>query len=159
MRRTVDTMQPEARLPDHSVDTPWAGGAVHLSFAELAASRRRWIDDILRPWCTQASRAELLLAEHDWINLAGQVDPQKTLWLWAWSRFPSLVHLELGIDEAHAVIVTLRDGRQYQGYPDARLSTRGELVLVAAEHRPYGSVLHGPFSIDSILSIHRTGDH
>jgi len=103
------------------------------NYEELAASRREWIDEVLVPWCRAANRKELFKAEGDWANLAGDVDPEKTLWSWAWSRFPDLVHPEMsGLDESREVVVRLNDGRDVHGFPDARRSERGELVLVTA---------------------------
>src|SRR5687767_6788549 len=78
------------------------------TFAELAASRREWIDAVLRPWCVQASRRDLVLAEMDWGDIAGRVDAEATLWTWAWGRFPELVHEGLsGVSETREVRVQL----------------------------------------------------
>ncbi len=127
------------------------------TFADLAASRRDWIDRILIPWCHQASRRELLTALQEWTNVAGKVDPDKTLWFWAWSRFPELVHDELaGIDETAHVVVTLKNGTTAAGFPDARETDLGQLVLLAPNSA--GSCQHtqiGPFSIDEIASVVR----
>ncbi|RPI76119.1 MAG: hypothetical protein EHM42_15030 [Planctomycetaceae bacterium] len=124
-------------------------------FSELAASRRAWIDQVLTPWCRSATRQDLLLAEHEWTDVAGKVDPNKSLWYWAWGRFPDLVNAELmGIDETAAVTVTLDDGRTLTGYPDARESLHGELVLICrdpADSRR--SVQEGPFPLDRIRSV------
>lgn len=121
-------------------------------FDDLAASRRRWIDEVLIPWCRGATRKDLERAEREWGDIAGKVDPQATLWPWAWSRFPGLVVEELGrVDETYAVAVTLRSGQKHTGYPDGRRSTRGSLVLVGEET---GADL-GPFSIDEITSLQR----
>ncbi|MDX1968012.1 MAG: antibiotic biosynthesis monooxygenase, partial [Planctomycetaceae bacterium] len=68
-------------------------------FAALVESRKGWIEDRLRPWCQRALRSDLLLAENEWVDIAGKADPEKTLWAWAWNRFPDLVHADLGIDE------------------------------------------------------------
>lgn len=121
-------------------------------FAGLVASRTGWIQQVLRPWCQRAVRKDLLLAEQEWFDIAGKVDPGKTLWNWAWSRFPPLVHDDLGIDESQPVSVTLCDGSTHHGYPDARQSSRGQLVLVGP--RPAGGIGDlGPFSIDDILTV------
>jgi hypothetical protein len=111
------------------------------TFAELAASRRAWLDDILKPWCQAASRRELLQAEHEWTDVAGKVDPVKTLWCWAWGRFPGLVNTELqGIDETTAVRVTLR----------------GELYLLGRDPgNPRRSLTLGPFLIDDVVTIEK----
>ncbi len=61
------------------------------TFEQLAASRRQWINDVLMPWGRQASLRDLREAEHDWMNIAGRVDPAMTLYTWAWSRFPAAV--------------------------------------------------------------------
>lgn len=90
------------------------------SFDELVASRKNWLNEILKPWCQAVRRSDLLKAEPDWVDIAGKVDPTKTLWLWAWSRFPELVHESLGIEETSEVQVELRDGRVVCGFPDAR---------------------------------------
>ncbi len=125
------------------------------TFQELAASRRAWIDQILKPWCQSASRKELLQAEQEWTDVAGKVDPNKTLWFWAWSRFPELVSPELtGIDETGEITVRLDDGRCMTGYPDARESLHGELVLVCRDpERPGRSVMEGPFSLDNVEGV------
>jgi hypothetical protein len=126
----------------------------HPSFSHLVASRRDWIESTLKPWCRQAARAELLLAEQEWPDIAGTVDPDKTLWLWAWSRFPALYVDDLpGIEESYAVTVTLRDGTRYSGYPDARRSRQGRLTLIGRDDRR-GDEL-GPFSIDDVQDVQR----
>ena len=122
-----------------------------LSFPELIASRREWIDETLKPWCLTASRFELLQAEQAWVDLAGRPDPGQTLWYWAWSRFPELCDEELtGLNEAWQVAVTLKSGETVTGYPDARQSRHGELTLVEST-----STEHGPYSIDDIVSAVR----
>lgn len=119
-------------------------------FEELAASRRQWIDEVLIPWCRAATLKQLARAEREWGDIAGRVDPQSTLWCWAWGRFPVLIADELQqIDETYAVTVTLQDGEQFSGFPDARRSQRGSLVLIG-ENEEYG-----PFSIDEIASVER----
>jgi hypothetical protein len=35
-----------------------------------------------------------------------------------------------GLDETYELLVELRDGRRLRGYPDARQSIRGQLVLL-----------------------------
>ncbi len=124
------------------------------TFAELVASRRDWIEKVLKPWCRSASLADLVRAEGEWNDLAGRVDPQSTLWTWAWSRFPQLVHDQLGgIDETHEVQVTLRGGQSLTGYPDNRKSAAGRLVLHltgvarAAECEP--------IAIDDVVAVAR----
>ena len=125
------------------------------SFAELAASRREWIESVLRPWCAQASRRDLLNAEAEWGDIAGRVDPSGTLWTWAWGRFPALVHEGLpGVNETYPVQVTLRDGSKTTGYPDNRRSGQGRLLLIAADAAKRPPEL-GPFSIDEISSVDR----
>lgn len=117
------------------------------TFDELVDSRRAWIEQTLQPWCRRAKRKELLKAEQEWPNLAGRVDPERTLWLWAWSRFPSLVTDGLhGIDETHEVVVARTGGVSISGYPDARDSKRGRLVL---------HDVGDPIEIDDITSIER----
>ena len=127
------------------------------TFADLVSSRRAWLADVLAPWCRQAAVKDLRLAELEWGDIAGKVDPAKTLWYWAWSRFPDLVHGELvGIDETREVQVTLRDGRSVAGFPDARQSVQGQLVLVGRDQiDPHRSEEHGPFSLDEIAAIDR----
>jgi hypothetical protein len=123
------------------------------SFADLVASRRQWIDEVLKPWCQRAERNQLRMAELEWPDIAGRAMAEKTLWFWAWGRFPALVNDELaGIDESLRVEVTLRDGSTRTGHPDARESTHGQLVLVGktAEGRIENL---GPFSIDDIASV------
>jgi|SRR5579872_1810288 len=125
------------------------------TFADLVASRKAWIAEELIPWCAHASLKDLRLAELEWADIAGKVDPQKSLWYWAWGRFPQLVHPELmGIDETREVQVTLRDGRVVQGFPDARESRQGQLVLIARDRgRPPRHKPQGPFSIDEITAV------
>ncbi|MBX3438903.1 MAG: hypothetical protein KF861_15535 [Planctomycetaceae bacterium] len=122
-------------------------------FDELAASRRQWIDEVLKPWCREASLKDLRRAEREWGDIAGRVDPQRTLWLWAWSRFPELVAEELaGFDETYVVTLTLRNGEQLTGYPDARRSQGHELVLVPAD----GSQGTTSILLDHITAVCRT---
>jgi hypothetical protein len=118
------------------------------TFDELVASRQAWIQTVLKPWAQVARRVDLCLAEQEWTNLAGKVDPTKTLWAWAWGRFPELVHADLGIDETKAVIVRLHDGRTIHGYPDARDSQQGRLVLIG----PQGEAC-APVSIDDVEEV------
>lgn len=124
-----------------------------MTFPGLIESRRDWIENVLKPWCRQAVRMELLKAADEWHDIAGRVAPELTLWLWAWSRFPALYVDDLqGMDESYEVQVTLRDGSQIVGFPDARESQRGMLVLVTSdESNPHA----GPFSIDDIVGIER----
>ena len=125
------------------------------TFTDLVDSRKAWLANELIPWCARAALKDLKLAELEWIDIAGKVDPEKSLWFWAWSRFPELVHPELmGIDETRQVKVLLRDGRSFIGYPDARQSKQGHLVLVAPAPANSGRhELHGPFSIDEIVAV------
>jgi hypothetical protein len=127
------------------------------TFADLVHSRKAWLANVLVPWCRQAAVRDLRLAELEWGDIAGKVDPEKTLWYWAWSRFPELVHAELvGIDETQEVTVTLCDGRSVAGFPDARQSGQGQLVLVGRDPvNPRRSEEHGPFSLDEIVAIAR----
>jgi len=126
-------------------------------FDELAASRRAWIAEVLQPWCMRAPLVALRKAEQDWADIAGQVDSRATLWTWAWSRFPALVHESLsGVDETHEVMVTLTDGTTVRGYPDGVRSLRGELVLLCSSgDTPNGSAERGPYSIDTIADVRR----
>ena len=126
------------------------------TFADLAASRRGWIDGVLKPWCRQATRIDLRLAELEWTDIAGKVDAAKTLWAWAWSRFPDAVHDELGLDETTELSVTLAGGTTITGFIDARESTSGQLVLWTRDPATNALQARGPFSLDDIASIHRT---
>lgn len=127
------------------------------TFAELVAARKQWIERELKPWCARASVAQLKLAEQEWLDIAGKVDPEVTLWAWAWCRFPDLVNAELNrIDETNLVTVALRDGRKFTGFPDARQSKRGELVLVCkSEGNTQLYEDQGPFSLDEVASVKR----
>ncbi|HQZ69667.1 MAG TPA: hypothetical protein PLY87_31495 [Planctomycetaceae bacterium] len=122
-------------------------------FEQLAAARRGWIDQVLRTWCQQAALKELRKAELEWFDIAGRADVNPTLWTWAWERFPAIVHPDLpGVHETHPVEVMLRDNSTLTGYPDARQSLRGMLVLV--EMDATGTMLtHGPISIDEIVAV------
>jgi hypothetical protein len=129
------------------------------TFDELIASRRAWITEVLQPWCRQASRSDLLRAEAEWGDIAGRVDALATLWTWAWGRFPALVQEGVrGIDETRPVCVELRDGRRFVGYPDARASGKGRLVLLAARGDGPGLEELGPFSIDEIARVEPTDE-
>lgn len=121
------------------------------TFEELVASRKAWIADVLQPWCRSAARRDLLQAEQEWMDIAGRADTGATLWSWAWSRFPDLVHEGLnGINETQIVTVQLHDGRSCRGYPDGRAAGPGQLVLISDE--PDGPA-YGPISIDEIQSV------
>lgn len=121
------------------------------SFADLVQSRRNWIDNVLRPWCRQATRADLLRAEAEWSDIAGRAAPEFTLWQWAWERFEVLcVEGLTGVDETYPVRVVLREGTVVTGYPDARRSQRGELYLLQSD----GGTA-GPLPIDTIAEIER----
>lgn len=122
------------------------------SFTQLAKSRRKWIDEVLIPWAKQANRTDLRLAELEWQDIAGKVDPQDTLWTWAWSRFPVLVHDGLsGINETREILITLKTGEQLRGYPDNRLSEHGRLVMYVQGNGSY--IACEPISIDDITSV------
>jgi hypothetical protein len=124
------------------------------SFEALAESRRQWIDNVLRPWCRQASLKQLRQAEVEWLDVAGRVDVTATLWTWAWERFPELTHPDMaGVNETNEVQVILRDGTELFGFPDSRRSERGMLVLVArsADRGHVRDV--GPTSIDDIQHV------
>lgn len=120
------------------------------TFTQLVESRKAWINEVLIPWCRTAPLPELRKAADEWSDIAGRVDPEFSLWLWAWSRFPVLYVEGLrGVEETYAVRVGLRDGREFQGYPDARQSRRGALVLQTRS----GAV--GPFWIDEVSQVDR----
>ena len=131
-----------------------------VTFDELTASRRKWIEDVLEPWCRAASLGELKKAFAEWGDIAGRVDAEATLWTWAWSRFPELVHEGLaGVNEADGVGVTLKDGREMVGVPDARRSEPGKLLLIPSS--PGDDTEPAPVSIDAIRSVAKTngGNH
>lgn len=126
------------------------------SFAALAASRREWIDTVLHPWCQRASLKQLRLVEAEWLDIAGRVDVQATLWTWAWERFPLLTHPEMsGVNETYEVCVTLNDGVVVNGFPDSRRSERGVLVLIVRDDSTGEHCESGPYAIDSIVSVVR----
>jgi hypothetical protein len=125
------------------------------TLSEIVASRCEWIESVLKPWCRGASRADLLAAEQQWADLAGRADPYKTLWPWAWSRFPVLyVEGLAGIEESYAVEVTLRDGSRHAGFPDANRSQRGQLLLVSMGDDGQSREA-GPLSIDDVAAVER----
>jgi hypothetical protein len=127
---------------------------VPISFEELAASRRKWIEDVLRPWCRQATLSQLRQAEIEWLDIAGRVDVQATLWTWVWERFAALTHPEMaGVNESHEIQMRLRDGTIVQGFPDSRESIRGMLVLVPCNVEPGESSVLGPYSVDDVLAV------
>lgn len=126
------------------------------TFEALVASRKAWLNDVLKPWCQSAPRTSLRMAELEWNDIAGRVSPEKSLWAWAWGRFPELVHPELnGIDESSAVTVTLKNGRQVTGYPDARQSEQGQLVILCRDPAGGRTTSEGPFPMEDIASIVR----
>lgn len=126
------------------------------TFADLVDSRKSWLHEFLEPWCRVAARKDLLLAEQEWTDIAGKVDSEATLWRWAWSRFPGLVHESLGIEETTKIEVRLKNGKVVRGFPDARQSVRGMLVVLATDE---SGRFHdaGPFSLDDIDRIDRLG--
>ena len=69
-----------------------------------------------------------------------------------------MVHEGLaGVNETHAVQVTLKDGATLAGFPDARKSKRGCLVLVAAAPGSTGRHEESrPVAIDEIAAVRRT---
>ncbi len=139
-------------MPDsRSVDP-----SLPVDFESLAASRRDWIENVLRAWCRQATLKELRKADAEWFDIAGRADANATLWTWAWERFPEIVHPQLpGVHETHEVSVTLNDGRTLSGFPDARQSLRGILVLVGPAD--CGAIVSGdPISIDQIAAVTRS---
>lgn len=155
--RSLDSIAADIRahLSDVLPPGPRAATATGpVRFADLAASRRAWIDQTLQPWCRAASRAELIQAEAEWVNVAGNVPTSRTLWNWAWSRFEGLTHPDLGVEETYPVTVTLRDGVTATGYPNARESTAGQLVLLGSSDPTTGQLL-GPFSIDDVREVRR----
>ncbi len=119
------------------------------TFQELVSSRRTWIDEVLKPWCATAKRIDLILAEQEWLNLAGQAAPELTLWLWAWNRFPELCAEGLQtINETREIVIETCQGSKYSGFPDARESRQGELVLVQVN-----GAMTAPILIDDILAV------
>lgn len=127
------------------------------TFEDLAEARRGWIASVLKPWCKSATRTELLKADAEWLDIAGKVDSDATLWSWAWERFPVLTHPDLSlVDETHEVSVLLNDGSTQTGFPDSRRSQRGELVLVRRDLATGATLLTTPMSIDAIQSVNRT---
>lgn len=128
--------------------------SVISKFPELVQSRRNWIDEVLTPWCRTASRTDLLLAEHAWADLAGRADPTSTLWVWAWSRFPALIEEGVtSLNETLPVVVTRKDQSSVSGYPDARLSLQGMLILIGAD-----GTQQAPVSIDEIAIVERISE-
>lgn len=133
------------------------GCSVLNTFAELVARRREWIDNVLKPWCRSAPLADLKRAAMEWEDLAGRIDAKATLWTWAWSRFPQLVHEQLaGVDETHELRVTLKSGETLVGYPDNRKTERGRLVLHLGANVSKGQPPESePLSIDDIAGVER----
>ncbi|MBM82767.1 MAG: hypothetical protein CMJ78_19570 [Planctomycetaceae bacterium] len=125
------------------------------TFDELVESRKTWIADVLKPWCQSAPLAELKQAAEEWVDIAGRVSPEMTLWPWAWSRFPGLVQEELNaIDETSQVEVTLKSGEVLSGYPDTRESPVGKLVLFCVSGATVADASHSePMSLDEIESV------
>lgn len=106
------------------------------TFLDLAASRRQWIEEVLRPWCMHARSAELHRAEQEWLDVAGRISPDFSLWMWAWSRYPGLVIADLWrIDEAVELQIELADGRAVTGFADTRQSHQDLLVVLVTADR------------------------
>ncbi len=124
------------------------------AFHELSASRRAWIQEVLIPWCRVANVPSLAKAELEWGDIAGRIDPQFSLWLWAWSRFHVLYVEGLrGLEESYCVRVTLSDGSRHEGFPEGRASHRALLLLLDREAGQ--TVQRGPFRLDQVLSVER----
>ncbi|MEZ6131760.1 MAG: hypothetical protein R3C59_24135 [Planctomycetaceae bacterium] len=124
------------------------------TFEQLAASRRHWIDTVLRPWCQRATLKQLRQVEVEWLDIAGRVDVKATLWTWAWERFPALTHPEMsGVNETSEVQISLQNGQTYRGFPDSRQSLRGMLTLIGLDLETSHSATHGPFSIDDVVAV------
>jgi hypothetical protein len=120
------------------------------SFEEMIASRKDWIEEVLRPWCQQATLKDLKQAEQEWLDIGGKVATEMTLWTWAWERFPVLTHDGLtGVNETAEVTVSLKDGRTITGFPDGRKSVQGKLVLIDSETGKE----QGPFIIDEVERV------
>ncbi|MDA1230426.1 MAG: hypothetical protein O2856_06600 [Planctomycetota bacterium] len=136
--------------------SPDSDAATHIApqtFEQLAAARRDWIERVLRVWCQHAALKELRKAEQEWFDIAGRADANATLWTWAWERFPAIVHPDLpGVHETHLVEVVLCDGTRFSGYPDARQSLRGMLVLVGTD-ADGAMMTHDAVSIDQIAKV------
>jgi len=130
------------------------------TFQELAASRREWIETVLKPWCMAAPLSQLRRAEMEWDDIAGRVDPEATLWTWAWSRFPDLMHEGIsGVNETSPVCVTLKDSTTLSGFPDGRKSKRGQLFLFKASADGSSRMEElGPVSIDDMATVERIDD-
>lgn len=128
-----------------------------VTFDELVDSRKQWIEQVLKPWAQQAVLKDLQRAADEWIDIAGKVDADATLWSWAWERFPALVHDGLtGVNETHEVRVTLRDQTAIVGYPTSREIKPGFLALwCLADDGSRRSEMRGPYSIDEIASAER----
>lgn len=142
------TLMPEPESAPAEISAP----ALPLSFEDLAASRRQWIDNVLHPWCRKADFKQLRRLETEWLDIAGRVDVNATLWTWAWERFDGLTHPEMaGVNETHQVRVSLKDGTILIGYPDSRLSLRGVLIIIGSDDG--GLKEHGPFSIDDVVAV------
>ena len=124
-------------------------------FDELVSSRKAWIAEVLQPWCRTATLAALKQAELEWLDIAGKVPAEKTLWPWAWSRFPDLVHEALGIEETTEVEVSLQDGRTVRGFPDSRASQQGQLILWGSDTPGAEPRELGPFAIERITRVRR----
>ncbi len=143
---------PSSEIRELSVMSEFVELTPKLSqFPELVQSRRNWIDQVLVPWCRTATRKDLLLAEQAWLDLAGRPEPKQTLWLWAWQRFPVLCEDGLtALNEAWLVKVVRQSGDVIVGFPDARESVQGNLILVDETGKT-----REPVSIDDIVSVER----
>lgn len=126
------------------------------AFDELVASRKDWIETVLKPWCVAAPLADLRKAHVEWTDIAGKVDPESTLWTWAWSRFPALVHEGIsGVNETCEVRITLKDGAEISGFPDARQSQLGRLVLLCRSASGRYDEESGPHLLDDLQNVER----
>ncbi|QDV31048.1 hypothetical protein Spb1_29850 [Planctopirus ephydatiae] len=122
-------------------------------FVSLVESRKHWIQQVLRPWCRSAPVTELRLAALNWVDLAGQISPDATLWPWAWERFEGVIHTELGFDESRQWKVSLRNGSEASGYINGRLSRGEQIVLVYRDSHSEQLTTTSPIGLDEISSI------
>ena len=145
-----------SRLP-HAGHEEWSADSLvsHSEFPEL----RTHGSPIRRDKVRQAGVAFGLHATRPGHADSRSAPVEATLWTWAWSRFPELVHDGLpGVDETTEVEVALKDGRTFTGYPDNRESSHGQLVLLGRASA-VGTQLEplGPFSIDDVASVRKAG--